>query len=59
MDVLIVGLSVLNLGCFLVIMLYILKSYIPEWLHDMFEWGKTKHETKQGSWIQILHVPNR
>lgn len=50
--------SFLNLGCFLVILLYLLKNYIPEWLHDLFQWGKTKHETKQSSWTQYLHVPN-
>ena len=59
MDVLIVGLSFLNLGCFLAILLYLVKNYIPEWLHDLFQWGKTKHETKQRSWTQYLHVPNR
>ena len=59
MDVLFVGLSFLNLGCFLVILLYLGKNYIPEWLHDMFQWGKTKRETKQSGWIQYLHVPNR
>ena len=59
MDVLFVGLSFLNLGCFLVILLYLGKNYIPEWLHDMFQWGKTMRETKQSSWIQYLHVPNR
>lgn len=59
MDVLFVGLSFLNLGCFLVSLLYLMKSYIPEWLHDIFEWGKTKRELKQSSWTQCLHVPNR
>ena len=59
MDVLFVGLSFLNLGCFLVTLLYLVKRYIPEWLHDIFEWGKTKHELKQSSWTQYLHVPNR
>lgn len=59
MDVLFVGLSFLNLGCFLTTLLYLMKSYIPEWLHDMFEWGKTKHESKQSNWTQHLHVPNR
>ena len=59
MDVLFVGLSFLNLGCFFVILLYLGKNCIPEWLHDTFQWGKTKRETKQGCWSQHLHVPNR
>ena len=59
MDVLLVGLSILNLVCFLASLLYLMKNYIPEWSHDLFEWGKTKHKPKQSSWTQDLLVPNR
>ncbi|XP_078381124.1 polyprenal reductase-like [Oculina patagonica] len=58
MDVLLAGLIFLNFVCFLIIMLYIMESYIPEWLYDLFEWGKTKHDSKQANWTQYLHVPN-
>lgn len=59
MDVLFASLSFVNLGCFVIILLYIIRNYIPEWLHDLFEWGKTKSELKHNSWSRYFHVPNR
>ncbi|KAJ7369669.1 Steroid 5 alpha-reductase 3 [Desmophyllum pertusum] len=35
-----------------------MRNYIPEWLHDFFEWGKTKSELKHSRWTRYFHVPN-
>ena len=59
MDVLLASLGFVNLGCFLVFMLNILKNYTPEWMHDFFEWGKTKRVLNCSRWTQAFHVPNR
>ena len=59
MDVLLFSLSLANIASFLVSILYILKRFIPKWMHFTFEWGKSESAGNCSGLIQILHVPNR
>lgn len=59
MDVLLFSLSLVNIVSFLVSILYILKKFIPRWMHFTFEWGKSESAENCSGLIQILHVPNR
>ena len=59
MDALFTCLVVLNVTVVGVHVLYFMRDYTPYWMHETFEWGKTKPFRSSNSWTKIFHVPNR
>lgn len=59
MDALFTCLVVLNVAVVGVHVLYFMRDYTPYWMHETFEWGKTKPFRSSKSWTKIFHVPNR
>ncbi|XP_068724303.1 polyprenol reductase-like isoform X1 [Montipora capricornis] len=59
MDALYAVLVVLNVIAVGAYLLYVIKSYTPYWMHEIFEWGKTKPLIAGNSWMKVFHVPNR
>ena len=59
MDALYAVLVVLNVIAVGAYLLYVIKSYTPYWMHEIFEWGKTKPLIAGNSWMKAFHVPNR
>ena len=61
MDVIATLWIVANLCCFLVTTIYAFRDYelCPSFLHDLFEWGKTRNKKEYSWWRSWFHVPNR